>query len=48
MIERLFTTRGHIFVQWGGARDRRTVPVREVTYVSAKYESAKAWERANG
>jgi hypothetical protein len=38
--------RGHIFVQWDGARDRCTVALRDVTYVAASYETAKAWDAA--
>lgn len=38
--------RGHIWVQWDGARDRETVSIHHVTLVAAKYETAKGWDDA--
>jgi hypothetical protein len=38
--------RGHVLVQWDGARDHQTVRIADVTLVAGQYETAKAWENA--
>lgn len=40
--------RGHLFVQWDGARDRETVSQHDVTLVATDYDTAKAWDAAKG
>ncbi|HEY2017543.1 MAG TPA: hypothetical protein VGH38_28755 [Bryobacteraceae bacterium] len=42
------TARGHLYVQFDGERERRTIGLQEVSYIAKTYEAAARWIAGDG